>query len=283
MSSNSLSTGSMNQDQSTMRSGGSAGSASKGSLAGLPPLFRLVRDGKWKKLRSKTKSRSFAKLVKERDCTGLSLLGVALGSHAPLDIIKMIVSADESQLYAVDIFGASSLHLACLNGSPLEAVVFILNHNHSLVSSRDHDRRAPLHHAVECICRGEIELSEGKEIISLLCKVDTAMIHEQDRHRNSPLDLVHCAMNDNSIKGTNVKQRLESILSFLRRISIDVYKLKKKLWEEKIPFEKKKIILGTVGTQSTSSLTNPSIGRSIAPSAGDASLSTTNQDYQMKE
>jgi len=237
--------------------------------AGVPPLFQLVRQGKWRQLQTKLKSKTIANLIAERDGTGLSLLGVALGSHAPLDILKMIVSVDESQLHAVDMYGASSLHLACLNGSPPEAVEYILSQNHSLVTSRDHDRRAPLHHAVECICRAEIEFNQGIRIIDLLCEVDATMIHEQDLSGHAPLDLVHCAINNKSMKGLHAMQRLDFIFKMLRSISIEVYKLKKRLWEDKIPFENKKLIVGTVCTQSTSSLTNPSMGRSIAPKSLD--------------
>lgn len=166
----------------------------------------------------------------DRDETGLTLLGAALGYHAPLDIIELIITVDPNQLTAVDTFGANALHLACLNGAPSTSVACILKKCGELASSRDKDNRVPLHHATECICRDEIEFAEGLKVIEVLCRFDPNMIHAQDRSENSPLDLVHIVRNKDDLSELESK-RLVKLCWFLRKISFRVHKHKKKKWE----------------------------------------------------
>ena len=71
-----------------------------------PALFRLVEAQKWNKLR-KVINRKGKDASKERDGSGLSLLGMALGFNAPIDIIKLILDMDRSQASATDLFGAT--------------------------------------------------------------------------------------------------------------------------------------------------------------------------------
>lgn len=183
------------------------------------------------KLRRILKSKRGFDRCQERDETGLTLLGAALGYHAPLDIIELIITVDPNQLTAVDAFGANALHLACLNGAPSASVACILKKCDELASSRDKDDRVPLHHATECICRDEIEFVEGLKVIEVLCRHDPAMIHAQDRSDNSPLDIVHIVRNKDDLSELESK-RLVKLSWFLRKISFRVHKNQKKKWEQ---------------------------------------------------
>ncbi len=219
-----------------------------GSLFSSPPLFDLAKKSRWKKLNKrilrahrddeKKKQEKNPVLCDGQDETGLSLLGLALGYHAPLDIIQTILSVDPQQCRTVDIYGANSLHLACLNGASPESVAHIANLCSDLVDSRDVDQRTPLHHAVECICHNEIDFKSWTQIVDILCRFDCSTIHNSDANENSPIDIVHIAINrvgvstniEESVKLVELK-RLGKVMRFLRKLSIEVYRLKKKQWE----------------------------------------------------
>ncbi len=205
-----------------------------------PPLFELVKQSRWKQLRLNLKGKVGIDRCQQRDETGLTLLGIALGYHAPLDIIELIITIDPDQLIAVDIFGANALHIACLNGAPFKTITYILKKCSVLASSRDKDDRVPLHHVTECICRDEVEFVEGLKIINALCDCDPTMIHAQDRKDRSALDIVHVMRrnNDNDLSGLELEhrearlKRLVKLCWFLRRISFQVYRQQKKKWEQ---------------------------------------------------
>ncbi len=213
---------------------------SLGSTELQPPLFKLVKRLKWPKLTELLKVKKNHASCKERDETGLTLLGISLGYHAPLDIIKLIHSIDPSQLTALDMFGANALHIGCLNGNHPNVIAFLLQQNSALASSRDKDHRTPLHQITECICRDEIHLKEGLKVIDIICRYDCTMIHASDLNGNAPVDVVHIAtiagqrtMNESEIK------RLKMTCRFLRKISFKVYKLQKEAWENKTSLDHK--------------------------------------------
>jgi len=200
-----------------------------------PPLFRLVKRSKWGKLRFALQNID-STICPEHfmDETGLTLLGVALGFHAPLDIIKNIIQSDRSQVEEVDMFGANSLHLACLNGSSPSSVDFILKEFKNLESAKDRDGRVPLHHAVECICRDEIDFAEGMKVVQLLCNANPILIYACDFNNNSPSDLVYEAMFKAAPKRGDCQARnLKNLSRTLRKMSVAVYKQKKSIWESK--------------------------------------------------
>ncbi len=197
-----------------------------------PPLLELAVQSRWMQLRCILKGKRGLHRCQERDETGLTLLGAALGYHAPLDIIKLIISIDPNQLTAVDVYGANALHVACLNGTPYASVSYILEKCGELASARDKDDRVPLHHITECICRDEIEFVEGLRIIDVLRMRNPAMIHAQDRCNNSPLDLVHIERNKKDLS-KDTSKRLIKLSWFLRKISFKVYKKHKKRWEQR--------------------------------------------------
>jgi len=207
-----------------------------------PQLFELVKQSRWKQLRRNLKGRKGIDRCRQRDDTGLTLLGIALGYHAPLDIIELIITIDPDQLIAVDIYGSNALHIACLNGAPFTSITYVLKKCSVLASSRDKDDRVPLHHVTECICRNEIEFVEGLKVINALCDCDPTMIHAQDRKDKCPLDIVHGMRmnNDNDLSGLELelehresrRKRLVKLCWFLRRISFQVYRQKKEKWEQ---------------------------------------------------
>jgi len=233
-------------DDSDEKSGSSSHSGS-GSRAGsrsssylnrheitnqVPMLFGLVQERKWRKLRKVLKDKKRGPdLCKQRDNSGLWLLGIALGYGAKLDIIQLIISVDPTQLYAVDNYGAHALHLACLNGASIEIVQFILEHNGSLVNQPDNDQRMALHHAIECLCRNEKELDEGFAIIQAMCTLDPTLVHCVDKLGDNPMDLVYLSL-DGVGRQEEKYRRLRFIYEKIRHLSIEVYKIKKQAWEE---------------------------------------------------
>lgn len=232
--------------------GSSSTSGSNVDTETQPPLFKLLKKSKWRRLKFAIKHlimRGGKYDIHEQDASGLTLLGCALGCQAPLKIIKLIDTADPWQIETLDMFGATALHLACLNGSPSESIRYLLQRNETLATVRDNSKRVPLHHAVECLCRNDVDFSNGMMTIQLLCQNYPNMIHEPNINFNSPIELLHCAMDAKNLMQSDIV-RIQKILFFMRKISVDVYKMKKTLWESRIPtvHEKK---YGSEATTST--------------------------------
>jgi hypothetical protein len=195
-----------------------------------PKLFNLVEKRKWRKVRRLLKSSKGAELCRETDDTGLSCLGVALGFQAPLEIIKLMTSVMPELIDCRDSFGAGCLHIACLNGSSLEAVDYLLENYTHLATSTDNDQRVPLHHAVEfaCQCTDEEDSEFYLELIETLYNADSATIHNNDKSGDSPLDLIQMfkMTSDDSDHA-----RLDEIYRLVRKFSIREYVKQKEKWE----------------------------------------------------
>jgi len=195
-----------------------------------PLMFHYIEGQKWSKLRKMLNRKTSKEMCSERDDSGLSLLAMALGFEAPLDIIKSILETDPSQADIIDCFGATPLHVACLNGASPEAIRYLLDRHNYLAKARDRDNRVPLHHAVECLCRDETEFNEGAQVINYLIEVYPDAIHASDKHHDSPIDLVQLARMKSTIDSKEFK-RLSNLYVLLRGISIRVYKNSKVNWE----------------------------------------------------
>jgi len=197
-------------------------------------LFLMLKDciegQHWTKLRKILARKAGTDRCTERDESGLSLLGMAFGFEAPLDIIKSILEMDPTQADSRDNFGASPLHVACLNGASAEAVLYLLHKCQHLTSLIDTDRRIPLHHAVECLCRNEIEFNEGIQIINALVEVYPDSIHAADKHSHSPTDLLQLVRN-NARPDSKDSNRLAQLYLVLKGISVRVYKHNKAKYE----------------------------------------------------
>lgn len=208
-------------------------SISTGSMNN-PKLFHLAQEQRWRKLRRVLRSRNRKKcieLCQEKDQSGLSALGVAIGYGAPLDIIRLIVSIDPCQLDSTDCFGATPLHLACLNGASIEVCKYLIQHNSGNVFKPDCDNRIPVHHAIECVCSSEIYFSEGMKVIVALCEIDPTLIQVPDKHGDTPVDLIQIAIS--RIKSNDSKYRqLRWLYGFARDLTIKMYMRKKLSWEE---------------------------------------------------
>ena len=192
---------------------------------------------------------------KERDRTGLTALAVAVSSYAPLDIIKTIIEASPESTSAVDEFGATPLHLACLNGTNVDVVRLILVHGDGRsVAARDFQNYTVLHHAVEYVCTlienryfGEDEVMGGSdysiesekqdylEIIKLLCEKCPENIHVATADNgDTPLDIPQIVMAKRGTDPTGRNhhiERLTEVYILLKRTSIKVYREKKQKWE----------------------------------------------------
>jgi len=192
-------------------------------------LFQYTKDHKWRRLRFVLKRNKFQKMCTRRDSTGVSLLSFALVSRAPLDIFDMILAIDPSQRDSTDDFGATPLHIACLNGAEPQAIKYLTMLNGDLVTTRDIDFRTPLHHAVECICCGTIKYEEGLEIIQILCDADCNMIHAVDKHCDAPTDIVQLARL--GLRPVIPADRLDAVYKLLSNISKTIYHKNKKRWE----------------------------------------------------
>ncbi len=133
---------------------------------------------------------------------------------------------------AVDEYGATALHVGCLNGVSLESIQFILSKNLELVTVLDFDNRSALHHSVEYICNdGGIDDPNNIKILTILCNAAPEMINVQDNDGGTPIDLVQ-ALKIKLKVDTDHYQHLDSIYIFLRGVSVKVYKENKRLWEE---------------------------------------------------
>jgi len=210
----------------------SAGSHSSALTVEESATFRICKKRQWRKLRRLLSKRNKQEICSEVDSSGLTLLGIAIGYQAPPEIIELIVTIKPSLVFQVDNFNANCLHLACLNGISIDSIKFLLlNGGSDLINqSFDSDNRTPLHHSVECICRGEIAYKEGLQIIVEICnKEGCLMIHHEDRNGDTPIDMVILKINESS--RYEQSQRFEHLLKYLRNISIGVYKSLKAAWE----------------------------------------------------
>jgi len=247
-----------------------------------PCLFQYAGDQKWRKLRRLLKRRKFQRMCTQRDSTGLSLLGIAVVSGAPIDIIDLILAIDPSQCQSTDAFGATPLHVACLNGASPQAVTYLMKLSNDLVRAKDIDSRVPLHHTVECICRDEISYDEGLEVITILCNADCYMIHAVDKHSDTPVDIVQIARLTTR-PGVNA-DRLYKLYKFLRDISEKVFREKKLLWEEQ-GFEKEKKSLKISSEKSMGTASTASMAASAASSTNQSTVKSlyapNTEDMQM--
>jgi hypothetical protein len=197
-----------------------------------PRLFEYVLRKKWKKLRGllKKKNGRHREMCKERDSTGLSLFGFAIASGAPQELLDTILKIDPSQSYSADHFGATPLHIACLNGAPPKAIKYLIKVSKGeLVRARDIDSRVPLHHAVECFAREEISYNDAIECIQRLFDEDSTLINCTDRYFDSPVDISQIALMRTQSKKTS--ESLYMLYKFLRDLSIEEYKRKRTAWE----------------------------------------------------
>ena len=221
-----------------------------------PYLFQYVVRKKWKKLCRllKRKKGDYIEICKASDSTGLSLFGFAIASGAPNDVLDTILKIDPKQSHSADCFGATPLHIACLNGAPVRAIKYLIKIRGELVKAQDIDLRVPLHHAVECLVRDEISFHDGIECIQRLCDADSTLIHSTDKYSDSPIDLLQGAIAVMNIRKDKRYDALYKLYNFLTELSIKEHKRKKLFWESQgYDTSEKMTTDGTTNTTTTSS------------------------------
>lgn len=180
-------------------------------------------------------------MCRECDSNGVNALGFAISYNAPIDIVKLILSIDPSQLNAVNRFQTNPLHAACMYCNSLETVRYFMDNAPDLISKLDKDGRTPLHHAVECFCiNDEMDAAKGFEVVKALAEADTTLINLADAQKNTPIDMLHLAWADTHPRCDLRQSRISKLHTFLREISIQEYKRKKLIWEDQgFPFDEK--------------------------------------------
>mmetsp|Transcript_28291 Transcript_28291/g.34965 ORF Transcript_28291/g.34965 Transcript_28291/m.34965 type:complete len:291 (+) Transcript_28291:126-998(+) len=201
----------------------------------------LFEKQQWKTIRKRLNSRNAHQFVKLTGSFGITVLSLALGHEAPIDIVERILDLEPALPLQKDVLGASPLHVACLNGAPLPAIKLLIDQYPFLVPDVDGDNRTPLHHAVEYICKGG-QRHENKEealaVVKELLRVSPEIVHWGDVNGDSPLDLIHIDMVDSesiqsSIDSNEYYDYIGYIYQYLKMISIELYIHQKKGWEER--------------------------------------------------
>lgn len=216
-------------------------------------FFKLIEKGKWDKVRRLLRSNTagYSRLV---DRTGLSALAVSVSSYGPLDIVKTIIEANPESSSLVDQYGASPLHIACLNGTNVDVFRLIMEYDKSQTAGTpDNNNYTVLHHAVEHVCIlienryfGQDQVMGGSEqsiesehedyleIIRTLCQKYPETVHiATNDNGDTPLDIPQIIMmrrNDRS--GSHHNKRLMEVYQLLKEASIRVYREKKTKWEK---------------------------------------------------
>jgi hypothetical protein len=233
----------------------------------------------WDRIRHILNSpRQRKKLCRYKDEVNTSVLAIALGFLAPLDIIQRMYQTNPAAAFIIDDCGANPLHIACLNGASYDNIDYILSQEtaapasatsrgvgHSLLATElDHDNRCALHHAVEFACldtkplavypRTRVHLNTADEeeqehqyssshlrVIRRVIQAAPEMMNARDKNfeGNTPIDLVQIVKFDKANTASKEEyQRLDEIYKLLLRASIEYYTRTKREWEE-AGYEKK--------------------------------------------
>ena len=193
-------------------------------------IFTLIEEQNWKKLRRHLNSARAARSCKARVDSNLTCLGMALGYQAPVDIIENIIKKDNTLLTERDVYGATALHVACLNGTRCDLIEVLLQYCPSLAQTLDYDMRAPLHHSIEFACQSEMAEEQYLKTVLLLCNNAPGMVHCNDHMGETPIDLVQYTKSKLSPLSPEHK-RLDKLYNILKELSIKIYLELKRGWE----------------------------------------------------
>lgn len=230
----------------TVSIGGADRNASRNKTLFLrrPNLFKLIERQKWVQVMHLLKTQQGIKMASKSDASGLSALGLALGFHAPPEIIQRILDIDPQLSMKYDTYGAIPLHVACLNGSSVEAINLLLQYDDDSAHVKDANQRVPLHHAVEFACRPRDEQEQDDEsmeeqndmedlqVIWSICNKAPGTVHASDIHGDTPVDIVQIVKAE--LKGEESDKayiRCERIYQVLKATSVKVYRNTKEQWE----------------------------------------------------
>jgi hypothetical protein len=264
-------------------------------------LFRLIDKCKWDKVKRfiKSNKNNLSEIV---DPSGLSPLSLAVSSNAPLSIIREIIIADPQGATKTDNFGATPLHLACLNGTTPDIIRLILDSDGGKSARAvDRDDYTVLHHAVEYVCllierrytsknqmySSSLESSDSirsehedyLEIIKQLCRTAPEMVNKVTKDSgDTPLDIPQIIMMKNSGARFERDARLAEVYRLLRETSIYVYRTKKKQWEIEGSISRKPESEDTTMAceNSLPSLTSSSLASSALSNLRESKISSIN-------
>lgn len=222
--------------------------------------FKLIHFKQWDEIKTLFRSSAGHSLYQQnKDTHGINkitCLSMAVGVGAPLDVISAMVDADPNLATVRDEFGATVLHVGCLNGAGEETVSFILSKYPHLAEAVDCDERNALHHAIEWACLGKngekhihsddgssyaindgssevdvkLELQPYLNVIRILCKARPEMVHEKDHFNNTPIDLVQHLKVKNPPASEEYRQ-LDLIYQVLDQTRNRFYMEEKRKWE----------------------------------------------------
>jgi len=184
-----------------------------------------------------------------------NLLGMAVGYLAPLDILQGISKQTPNLITQKDIREMIPLHIACINGAPIEVVKWLIKQyndqtNDSTSSSTlvtTKDGKLPIHYAVEYICQSNEDKENTKHsapndkdvmrftvVIQYLCSLSPHSIRIKDNKGHSPLDIVQMVKCQYQDDKSPMFQRAHKVYRIMRAHNIQLYLKEKKQAEETI-------------------------------------------------
>jgi len=195
-------------------------------------IFKMIEDEQWTEVRKMIQTSRGRKKCMKTDTSGLSVLGLALGVHAPLDIIAEILKINPNSSMEKDMFHAVPLHIACLNGVSSNVVQHLIHHDDNKTTLLcDDDNRLPLHHAVEyAIQKGDDEDDEDVdlEVIKLLCSISPETLRMSDIHGESAIDMAQMVkVQAIDVDNPNYK-RADKVYKVLKKANIRLYRFEKR-------------------------------------------------------
>mmetsp|Transcript_28070 Transcript_28070/g.34659 ORF Transcript_28070/g.34659 Transcript_28070/m.34659 type:complete len:276 (+) Transcript_28070:180-1007(+) len=263
-------------------------------------LIHLCKAGKWNALIKVIRSTPRAVLQELTFSSGLNLFAIAVSTSAPEEVVRELLTLCPQSTVEVDLYGATPLHLACLNGTTPEVVSMICQHDNGQ-SARilDKDDSTPLHNAVEYGCMVikkrhgkktfadvesksktssmpsssensiQTEHEEYMSIIKILCNAYPGQVHTATKGaKDTPLDIPHVVLLHNNIPREG-RNRILEIYSVLQEISVQFWRSKKRQWE----LEGHSVL---IDSQETSSLS-----QRVIPSLADSSLTSASLNEEM--
>lgn len=270
--SSSLSSKECNSSESPSKAAAADALYSKGSGIGKfrfsrhPNIFKMIEAEDWSQVRNYIQTDQGKRTCKKSDTSGLSVLGMALGYHSPIDIVVKLLDIDPKSSLKYDMFQAVPLHVACLNGADLEVVNYLLDHDdNASAHCADSDKRVALHHAVEYACQEQEEgENDGIDVIKSLSAAAPTMLQNSDIHGDTPIDMCQMVKYEIEVEDLPSYQKAETVYQILREANIRRYRKEKKHWErDRIIVTKSKNSLGSKDDTASTALSTIGAGLSL--------------------
>lgn len=198
-----------------------------------PDTFKYVQEKKWSTIRKLIHRRS--DLILTRSSLNLTFLSYCIAHEAPLDLLLLIHKQDPGQILEFDVFGCNVCHIACINSVSPKIMKWIISRNSDLVSSTDVDKRLPIHHLAEAICRDEIQAKRTIKVMDAMIKVNPELLFSVDVRGNTVIDQLQLDIMRFSKHQEKYKTRLRNlkqVCAFLRQKCIESWLIRKEAWEQ---------------------------------------------------